>query len=100
MNNISENTENRKLTFKDVTSVEGLYKSLQENSPLKEEATIIIKLLSWINSVLKFDPFSDKPIFSDVDSLLMRISEYSNSTDKVIKDNVYHLVEFTSILLS
>ena len=96
MNNISENTENRKLTFKDVTSVEGLYKSLQENSPLKEEATIIIKLLSWINSVLKFDPFSDKPIFSDVDSLLMRISEYSNSTDKVIKDNVYHLVEFTS----
>ena len=94
MNNISENTENRQLSFKDVTSVDGLYKSLQENSPLNEEATIIIELLSWINSVLKFDPFSDKPIYSDVDSFLMRISEYSNYTDKVIKDNVYHLVEF------
>lgn len=96
MNNISENKENRQLSFKDITSVEELYKSLQMNSPLNEEATIIIKLLSWINSVLKFDPFSDKPIYSDVDSFLMRISEYSNSTDKVIKDNVYHLVEFTS----
>lgn len=96
MNNISEDKINRKLSFKEVSSVDVLYKSLHDNSPLNDEAIIIIKLLSWVNSVLRFDPFSDKPINSDIDSFLLRISEYCNSSDKVVKDTVYHLVEFIS----
>ena len=94
MNNI-ENSVSNNLSFENITSVEKLYNAMQAENSLNEEAILIINLLSWINSVIQYDPFSDKPIYSDIDNFLLRVVDYCNVKDRVIKDHIYHLIEFT-----
>ena len=89
------------LSFDGFSSLISLYEELSSETGKVDESLITVKLLSWINSVLMFDPFSDKALSLSVDDFIKRISEVNKEKENpVIRDFLYHLIEFTGRELS
>lgn len=66
-----------------------------QNSLNSDISRLLLQLICWNNSVFTYDPFSDQPLTTDLDSYTKRLKDYEDHlNEQPIKDHVFHLVEF------
>lgn len=89
-----ENSAAKAVELGKISSLSKLFESLTDPN-LQDAAKLLILYEDWFFTVLLFDPFSDKILYSDIDTFLDNVGQESLVSSKLIKDRLYHLIEFT-----